>query len=347
MAGTDVEVWKFGGASLADAAAIRRAAALVAGHDRPLVVVASALAGVTDLLLDGARHAARGEGRTASKSAAQFLVRHRQVVKDITPPGPARKTLLAMVDVAAREYRDLCTAIAVLGHLESRTADMLVSRGERTSANLLATAIGAAGRGASYVDALDIIATDNVHGGAAPDIRETTRRARRVLRPLLKRKKTPVIPGFIGRAPDNTVATLGRGGSDLTATLLARALGSKHVVLWKDVPGILTADPRLVPDARLIPHLHHREAAEVAHYGAKVLHPRALIPIAGSRIVLSVRSFVRPTEIGHRGFSAPELTRASGEGHRHDPQPGDRDRVRQRHGRCPRHRGAHVRRSRQ
>jgi aspartokinase/homoserine dehydrogenase 1 len=101
-----------------------------------------------------------------------------------------------------------------------------------------------------------------------------------------------VVPGFIGRAPDGSVATLGRGGSDLTATLLARALGAREVVLWKDVPGILTADPRLVPDARLIPHLHHREAAEVAHYGAKVLHPRALIPIAGTRIVLRVRSFL-------------------------------------------------------
>jgi aspartokinase/homoserine dehydrogenase 1 len=298
VAGTDVEVWKFGGASLADAAAIRRAAALVAAHGRPLVVVASALAGVTDLLLEGARHAARGDNRKAAKSAVQFLLRHRQVVKDIAPAGGTRKALLATVDVAAREYRDLCSAVAVLGHLESRTADMLVSRGERISANLLATAIGLADRRASYVDALDIIVTDNVHGGAAPDLGETTRRVRRVLRPLLKANRTPVVPGFIGRAPDDTVATLGRGGSDLTATLLGRALGSKHVVLWKDVPGILTADPRLVPDARLIPHLHHREAAEVAHYGAKVLHPRALIPIAGTRTVLGVRSFVRPTEPG-------------------------------------------------
>ena len=107
-----------------------------------------------------------------------------------------------------------------------------------------------------------------------------------------------VVPGFIGSGPDGTVTTLGRGGSDLTATLLGRALGAREVVLWKDVPGILTADPRLVPDARLIPPLHHREAAEVAHYGAKVLHPRALIPIAGTRIGLHVRSFLDPTRPG-------------------------------------------------
>ena len=108
----------------------------------------------------------------------------------------------------------------------------------------------------------------------------------------------PVVPGYIGRAPDGSVATLGRGGSDLTATLLARALGAEVVSLWKDVPGILTSDPRLVPDARLIPQLHHQEAAEVAHYGAKVLHPRALIPISGTRITLEVRSFLDPRRPG-------------------------------------------------
>jgi aspartate kinase len=119
-----------------------------------------------------------------------------------------------------------------------------------------------------------------------------------VLRPLLAKRVLPVVPGFIGRAPDDTVTTLGRGGSDLTATLLGRALGAEAVVLWKDVRGILTSDPRVVSDARLIPQLHHREAAEVAYYGAKVLHPRALIPLDGTRIVLHVRSFIDTTQPG-------------------------------------------------
>ena len=103
-----------------------------------------------------------------------------------------------------------------------------------------------------------------------------------------------MVPGFLGRGPDGGITTLGRGGTDLTATLLARALNAERVVLWKDVPGILTADPRAVPDARLVPQLHHREAAEVAYFGAKVLHPRALIPLDGSRITLHVRSFLEP-----------------------------------------------------
>lgn len=293
-----LEVWKFGGASLADAGAIQRAAALIAGHAGPLVVVASALGGITDLLLGGAHRAAEGKRDEAAGLASTFLKRHRQAVKALLPPGAARRALLGTIDAAAREYRDLCGAVAVLGHLELRTLDLLVSRGERMSAAVLAAAVSRAGRRAAYIDAVQVVVTDGQHGSAAPDLAQTARRARQVLRPLLDRRTSPVVPGFIGRAPDGSVTTLGRGGSDLTATLLARSLGAQRVVLWKDVPGILTADPRLVPDARLLPRLHHREAAEVAHYGAKVLHPRALIPIAGTRTVLHVRSFLDPTSPG-------------------------------------------------
>lgn len=305
---TDLEIWKFGGASLADARAIERAAALIAAHPGPLVIVASAFGGVTDLLIDGARAAIAGKRDEASRWAATFLRRHRDVVRAVVPPGPPRRALFAAVDAAAREYRELSAAIGVLGHAAPRANDILVSRGERISARILAAALGVARRRASYMDAADVVATDGQHGAATPNLGVTTRRARRLLRPLLATGTIPVVPGFIGQAPDGSVTTLGRGGSDLTATLLARALAARRVVLWKDVPGILTADPRLVPDARLIPQLHHREAAEVAHYGAKVLHPRALIPIAGTRIVLHVRSFLDPdrpgTEVSARRTSA-------------------------------------------
>jgi aspartokinase/homoserine dehydrogenase 1 len=285
-------VWKFGGASLADAAAIRKAAELIASHDGPLVVVCSAMAGVTDQLLEGARLAVEGEDRQAAKVAGKLLARHRKVVTDLVPPGRARRALLASLDIAGREYQDLCTAVHVLGHIEPRASDVMVSRGERLSASILAVVLAGLGRKTAFVDGVDVIATDGQHGGAAPLIPETTRAARKVLRPMLAKRVLPVVPGFIGRAPDDTVTTLGRGGSDLTATMLARALGAAEAVLWKDVRGILTGDPRLVPDARLIPQLHHREAAEVAYYGAKVLHPRALIPLDGTRIVLRVRSFI-------------------------------------------------------
>jgi aspartokinase/homoserine dehydrogenase 1 len=293
-----LEVWKFGGASLASAEQIEKAAALIARHHGPLVVVPSALSGITDLLLEGAAHALAGRRADVSKAAAAFLRRHREVVRALVPSGPVRRKLLAAVDAAAREYRDLCTAVGLLDHLAPRASDRLVSRGERMSAQILAAALGRAGRRAVYVDALEVVATDEHHGSAAPNQSATSRNARRLLRPKLAAGTIVVVPGFIGRAPDGSVTTMGRGGTDLSATLLARALNARRVVLWKDVPGILTADPRLVPDARLIPQLHHREAGEVAHYGAKVLHPRALIPIAGTRVEMHVRSFLTPDAPG-------------------------------------------------
>ncbi len=288
-----LEVWKFGGASLADGHAILKAAAQVAAHRGPLVVVASALAGVTDLLLPGTVDA-----------ALAFRRKHLQAARTVLGAGAPLRTLGREIETLAREYEDLCAAVTVLGYLDPRVQDALVSRGERVSAQLLAAAVARARRRVKYVDALEVVSTDDVHGGATPVLGETRVRARKVIGPLLAAGTVAIVPGYIGRSTDGSLTTLGRGGSDLTATLLARSLGARKVVLWKDVPGILTADPRIVPDARLIPQLHHREAAEVAHYGAKVLHPRALIPIAGTTIALHVRSFIDPdlpgTEVSAR-----------------------------------------------
>lgn len=292
------EVWKFGGASLADATALSAAARQIAAARGPLVIVASAMGGVTDLLLQGAEHAVHARPGDASAVAETVAKKHRKAAAALLPRGRARREVERAIDASLDEYRDITTAIGIIGHLSPRTRDLLVARGERLSATLLAAALVHARRKAVVVDAPDIVATDGAYGGASPLLAESLRRARAVLRPLLRTGHIPVVPGFIGRAPDGGVATLGRGGSDLTATLLGRALGAPKVTLWKDVPGILTADPRLVPDSRLIPGLHHQEAAEVAHYGAKVLHPRALIPIAGTRVVLEVRSFVEPTRPG-------------------------------------------------
>ncbi|MDP3720705.1 MAG: aspartate kinase [Acidobacteriota bacterium] len=282
-----LEVWKFGGASLADGRAIQKAARQIATHRGPLVVVASALAGVTDLLLQATPGAAR-----------VFRKQHRQVARAVLGPGAALTALNSTIDTLAREYEDLCAAVAVLGRPDARLQDALVSRGERLSARLLVAGVTRLKRRARFIDALDVVATDDEHGGATPKLDETRVRARKTIGAATAAGAVAIIPGYIGRAADGSLTTLGRGGSDLTATLLARSLGARTVVLWKDVPGILTADPRLVPDARLIPQLHHREAAEVAHYGAKVLHPRALIPIASTTIALHVRSFINPEQPG-------------------------------------------------
>ena len=215
------------------------------------------------------------------------------------------------------ELERLLSSLAVLKELTPRTRDFIVSRGERLSARLLAAALGAAGVRARYVDATEVIFTDGPFGGASPNLMLTDLAARKVLRPLCAAGLTPVIPGFIGAAKIDDrdsdhgadqahgddrralgVATLGRGGTDLTATLLGRALSAKEISLWKDVPGLLTADPRVVPDARVIPQLHVREAAELAYFGAKVLHPRALIPVSGRSIPVFVRPFADATAAG-------------------------------------------------
>ncbi len=293
-----LEIWKFGGASVVDAGAVRNAVHLIRRHPGPVAVVVSALGGVTDALLEGARRAAGGDPAAAAAVAASFLRRHRDIAMELVPPGRVRRALLASADHQAREYQEITHAVAALGELSPRASDTLIARGERAASAVLAAALHAAGRKAERVDATEVVTTDGRHGAAAPDLVATRKRARRRLAALLRRGVTPVVPGFVGLGPDGSVTTLGRGGSDLTATLLARALGAARVVLWKDVPGILTADPRAVPDARLIPQLHHREAAEVAYFGAKVLHPRALIPLDGSRITLHVRSFLDPERPG-------------------------------------------------
>jgi aspartokinase/homoserine dehydrogenase 1 len=315
-------VHKFGGASLADSAAVRRAVDIIQSHQRePTVVVVSALAGVTDALLAVARQAESGNERTLAALIGQLRTRHAEVARALLPAGRSRAGMLAHIAEVFEELEALAAGVQRLRELTPRTTDLVVSRGERLSARLVAGALEAAGTEARYVDALEVVHTDDAFGQASPDFAHTDRSVQRVLAPIVTRGVIPIVPGFIGATPLGEVATLGRGGSDLTATLLARGLGARRVSLWKDVPGLLTADPRVVPDARVIPRLHAREAAELAYYGAKVLHPRALIPLAGRRIPIYVRPFEDPespgTEVSEQvepgRFPVKALTAAGGQ----------------------------------
>ncbi len=310
-----IEIHKFGGASLADAAAFRRVVEIVKTRTAPRIVVVSAPAGVTDTLLGLATQAAAGDGDSGAKEIDDLGARYLEILRGAASRGT--KEVAAEIARSMDELERLLSSLAVLKELTPRTRDFIVSRGERLSARLLAAALGAAGVRARYVDATEVIFTDGPFGGASPNLMLTDLAARKVLRPLCVAGITPVIPGFIGAAKiedrdsdhghDHAhgddrralgVATLGRGGTDLTATLLGRALSAKEISLWKDVPGLLTADPRVVPDARVIPQLHVREAAELAYFGAKVLHPRALIPVSGRSIPVFVRPFADATAAG-------------------------------------------------
>ena len=292
-------VHKFGGASLADAPGVRRAVEIVLAYrPAPQVVVVSAMGGVTDALLEAARRATRGETSQVRATAETLRTQHAKAARTLVPRGGRLDELLRHIDAAFDELKPLGGGLGILRELTPRTVDYLVARGERLSALVFAAALEALGCEVVYVDATDVIQTDDTFGNASPDLRRTEQAARRVLSPLLARAAVPVVPGFLGATPEGHVATLGRGGSDLTATLLARVLGAREVSLWKDVPGLLTADPRIVPDARVVPQVHVREAAELAYYGAKVLHPRALIPVLKRPVAIRIRPFADPTSLG-------------------------------------------------
>ena len=299
-----IEVHKFGGASLADMDAVSQAVSIIQEQPRPLVIVVSAMAGVTDALLETARSATAGDESRVQTAVAGLRKRHERVAIALLPDGRARRQVLSSIAESFDELLSLGHGLAILRELTPRTQDYLLARGERLSARLIAAVLAARRLKSVYVDALEVVHTDDNYGNASPEFQGTDRAARAALLPILQQGIIPVIPGFIGRTPDGYVATLGRGGSDLTATLLARALRAAAVNLWKDVPGLLTADPRIVPDAHVIPHLTPREAAELAYYGAKVLHPRALIPISDRAIPVRVRPFSEPhaagTEISRR-----------------------------------------------
>ena len=197
-----------------------------------------------------------------------------------------------MTEAIDRELDDLNNLIAKITSKTPRdeaTTDSVAARGERMSAVMFAAALSAQGVPARVVDATRVIHADARHGNAAPNFARSAAAVRELIFPLVRKGIVPVVAGYIGSGPDGAVVTLGRGGSDVTAMVLAHALGAESVTLWKDVPGMLTADPQVVPEARLIPRLHVREAAELAYYGAKVLHPRALIGLRDE-----TRLFIRP-----------------------------------------------------
>lgn len=300
-------IHKFGGAALADADAIRHAARIIAARPVGAVVVASAMKGVTDTLLEIAILASRGEQRAAHAAADALRARHLATAAELAV-GDGQFSMAEDIDREFDDLTELMERVGV-GPLDVAITDAVVARGERMAASMLAAALSAVGVGARVVEATLVIHTDTRHGNGTPDFARTVNGVNEHLLPLIQEGIVPVVAGFIGSAPNGAIVTLGRGGSDVTATLVARALNADSVTLWKDVPGVLTADPQVVPGARLVPRLHAREAAELAYYGAKVLHPRALIGLRDE-----TRLFIRPladpespgTEVTTRRDSAAE-----------------------------------------
>jgi aspartate kinase len=296
---------KFGGTSVGSAEAIQRTVELVrqqAGEGHEVVVVVSAMGvqpvKVTDLLLQGALAALAGDERQPREIAELIEQVHHEAILGVLPDGSARQALLAEIDSFNNRFSDLCGAVRVLGELTPRALDTIAGMGEQMSARILAAALQAAGCSATALDATALIVTDDQFQDATPLVEETGARIRAALPPLLAAGTIPVVTGFIAATAEGITTTLGRGGSDYTAALLGRALGSDEVWIWTDVDGVMSADPRLVPEAHTIRALTYREVGELAYYGARVLHPRTIRPCVEAGIPLRIKNTFRPEHPG-------------------------------------------------
>jgi aspartokinase/homoserine dehydrogenase 1 len=285
-----IAIHKFGGAALAGASAIAHVGALLAKPSAERrVVVTSALQGVTDALLRAVQCATEGDARGAEAIVRELSQLHDTVAQALVT-GEERVGLDRALTSLTETLIDNVAALAPPATDRAQRRDAVLAHGERAAAQIVGAMLRANGTPSVVIDATHLIETDGRHGNAAPDLARSEVAARSALLPPLEQDLFVVVPGYIGMGHGGQVVTLGRGGSDLTATVLGRALAARSVTLWKDVPGVMTADPRLVHGARVVPFLDVREASELAYYGAKVLHPRTLMPLLGGT-TLRLRPF--------------------------------------------------------
>lgn len=294
------DVLKFGGTSVGTAGRIRDVARLVAlrGGD-PCIVVVSAMGGITDLLVR-LKISSSERDRAAAEAALDDLAhRHRVALEELAlPAGEAEACATALAE-EMRRCREISLGVFLLEEISLRTSDALLSLGEMISSRLVAAALRAHGAEAVWVDPREILVTDATHGAALPDEAETAKRFVARVLPELERGRIVVTGGFVGATPGGVTTTLGRGGSDYSAALFGAALKDAGrdvgvIEIWTDVDGILTADPRLVHAARLVPEVSAAEAAELAFFGAKVLHPATIRPAVARGIPVAVKNSFRP-----------------------------------------------------
>jgi len=305
-------VMKFGGTSVGSPEAISQAVEIVdlssQEWDR-LVVVVSAMRGVTDMLINSAEMAADGDEASYQSVIEDLKARHQIVIDELISDDGERVKLSALIDGFVGELSAYCHSIHVLGEVTPRGMDTITSLGERMNARVVASSLRGNGINAQAIDATELIVTDTSFQSAIPLIDATRTKIRARLDPLLQEKVVPVVTGFIGATETGITTTLGRGGSDYTASILGDCLDASEVWTWTDVDGVMTADPRVVPDARLIPELSFSEVSELAYFGAKVLHPKTLRPIIERDIPLWVKNTFNPSTPGTRIIRSPHTVK--------------------------------------
>jgi aspartokinase/homoserine dehydrogenase 1 len=310
----DLLVMKFGGTSVGSAERMRVSAGLAAAEQRkrPVAVVVSAMSKITDLLLDTMRHAEAGDRAGIDANLTVLRQRHEDACRDLLPHAQQPTVLLQLHDVVD-EFERLVGGMAMLGERPPRSVDEAVAIGERLSVVLVSAYLNATGTPAAGVNARDVVVTDAVFGNSSPLMEPTRVKAAEVLAPLLDRGVIPIITGFNGATADGRPTTLGRGGSDFSASIIAAALDAAELWIWTDVDGIMSADPRLVPDAEVLDEITYAEAAELAYAGAKVLHPRTLAPLVEKKIPVWSKNSFAPEKPGTRivpSMAVPRGTRA-------------------------------------
>jgi aspartate kinase len=291
---------KFGGTSVGDAECIARTAEIIAqgAREGDCVAVVSAMSGVTNKLIEAASHAQAGNAKEAAQVLTGLREQHEAALKALSEKLAEQNEVREVLEAVLAEGQRLCEGTALLRELTPRTLDAISSLGERLSAPLVSMAIRELGFASEAVTATDLIVTDAYHGGAEPIMELTREKSQARLGPILEKSTVPVVTGFIGATSAGELTTLGRGGSDYSATILGAALDADEVIIWTDVDGVLTADPRLVSEAKTIPEISYREAAELAYFGAKVLHPKTLNPVVQAAIPVWIRNSFQPERKG-------------------------------------------------
>jgi bifunctional aspartokinase / homoserine dehydrogenase 1 len=291
---------KFGGTSVGDAGCIARVAEIVreAANGSSIVVVVSAMSGVTNRLIEAAALSESDNRESVQEIWQALRKQHETALHSLIRSTDLRAELARSMREILAEGERLCEGTALLRELTPRTLDTVSSLGERLSAPLVAGAISESGLAGEAIDATELVVTDSFHGGAEPLMKPTRERSQAHLNPKLEKGIVPVVTGFIGATVQGVLTTLGRGGSDYSATILGSALDADEVIIWTDVDGVLTADPRLVAEARTIPEISYREAAELAYFGAKVLHPKTLRAVMPAGIPVWIRNSFEPEQPG-------------------------------------------------
>lgn len=291
---------KFGGTSVGDGESIRRTAELVAAsvaEGYAVTTVVSAMSGVTDSLMAAAKAAEQGQAETFRSARMQLLTKHLQAIATCVPEGD-RDSIGEEVSGLLDQFLRLSESVAVLGELTDRGLDAILAMGERMSCRIVSGCLRGLGVPSQPVEATRLVMTDTRYGSATPLIEETRKATRGVLLPLLEAGVAPIVTGFIGATAAGVTTTLGRGGSDYSAALIGAALDSEEVWIWTDVDGVMTADPRLVPGARSLPEISYAEAAELAYFGAKVLHPKTMLPAQTAGIPIRIKNTFNPDHPG-------------------------------------------------